>query len=58
MCDAVLERRGSLLKRRLIEQVPETNAEYKEKVKFAKLDAVKAVKMMDRAARARCVLLG
>lgn len=56
--DAVLERRDSLLKRRMIEQVPETNNEYKEKVKFAKLDAQKAVKMMDRSARARCVLLG
>ena len=56
--DIVLERRASLLNRRMIEQVPETNAEYKEKVRFAKLDAIKAVKMMDKSAHARCVLLG
>ena len=54
----LLERRASLLKRRMIEQVPEINNEYKEKVRFARLDAKKAVKMLDKEARDRCVLLG
>ena len=54
----VLERRASLLKRRMIEQVPEINNEYKEKVRFARLDAKKAVKLLDKEARDRCVLLG
>lgn len=56
--DAVLERRESLLKRRMIEQVPEINAEYKEKLRFAKLDNRKAHKLVDKDALARCVLLG
>lgn len=55
--DPVLERRASLLKRRMIEQVPEINAEYREKLRFARLDSAKSKKMMDRDARARCVLL-
>ena len=54
----LLERRASLLKRRMIEQVPEINNEYKEKVRFARLDAKKAVKLLDKEARDRCVLLG
>jgi len=54
----LLERRASLLKRRMIEQVPEINNEYKEKVRFARMDAKKAVKMLDKEARDRCVLLG
>jgi hypothetical protein len=55
--DPVMERRASLLKRRMIEQVPEINAEYREKLRFAKLDAAKSRKLMDKDARARCVLL-
>ena len=55
--DPVLERRASLLKRRMIEQVPEMNAEYKEKLRFAKLDAAKARKLIDKDAKFRCVLL-
>jgi hypothetical protein len=58
MGDPVLERRESLLRRRMIEQIPELNAEYKEKLRFAKLDSRKAKKMVDRDAMARCVLLG
>jgi hypothetical protein len=54
----LLERRASLLKRRMIEQVPELTNEYKEKVRFARLDAKKAVKLLDKEARDRCVLLG
>ena len=54
----VLERRASLLKRRMIEQVPEINAEYKEKVRFAKLNAGKTRKLLDSDAKERCVLLG
>lgn len=54
----ILERRASLLKRRMIEQVPEINNEYKEKIRFARLDAKKAVKLLDKEARDRCVLLG
>ena len=57
MGDPVLERRASLLKRRMIEQIPEMNAEYKEKLRFAKLDARKSHKMTDRDAMSRCVLL-
>jgi hypothetical protein len=56
--DPVLERRASLLKRRMIEQVPEMNKEYKEKIRFAGLDSKKAAKMVDRDARNRCVMLG
>lgn len=55
--DPVLERRQSLLRRRMIEQVPELNAQYKEKLRFARLDAAKARKMIDKDARSRCVLL-
>jgi hypothetical protein len=54
----VLERRASLLKRRMIEQVPEINAEYKEKVRFAKLNAGKTRKLLDSDTKERCVLLG
>ena len=54
----VLERRASLLKRRMIEQVPEINAEYKEKVRFAKHNAGKARKLLDSDTKERCVLLG
>ena len=56
--DPVLERRASLLRRRMIEQVPVINAEYKEKLRFAKLTAAKARKIMDSDTKARCVLLG
>ena len=56
--DAVMDRRSSLLKRRLIEQVPEINAEYKEKIRFAKYMSSKARKLVDSDAKARCVLLG
>jgi hypothetical protein len=55
--DPVSERRASLLKRRVIEQVPEMNAEYREKLRFARLDASKARKMIDKDASNRCVLL-
>ena len=58
MGDPILERRASLLKRRMIEQVPEINNEFKEKVRFARLDGKKAYKMIDKDARDRCVLLG
>lgn len=56
--NAVLERRSSLLRRRVIEQVPEINAEYKAKIRFAKFNANKAHKVADNETRARCVLLG
>lgn len=56
--DAVMDRRASLLKRRLIEQVPEINAEYKEKIRYAKHVSGKSRKLVDSDAKARCVLLG
>jgi hypothetical protein len=58
MGDPVLERRASLLKRRMIEQVPEISNEYKEKIRYARFESKKANKMLDKDARDRCVLLG
>jgi hypothetical protein len=56
--DPILERRASLLRRRMIEQVPVLNAEYKEKLRFARLTSAKSRKIMDSDTKARCVLLG
>lgn len=56
--DPILERRASFLRRRMIEQIPVLDAEYKEKLRFARLTSAKSRKIMDSDTKARCVLLG
>lgn len=54
---AVKERMTSILRRRLIEQVPEANAEYVERLRFAKLARTKGSRFVDKDLRERCLLL-